>query len=379
MEMTNEEARAEYLDLLEKQISPAMRAAVPRVMDIMKSPAALETFSPSAWNGLKVPPINFETNPGMPAKMPVKPRPIRQELYAHAKKEFDRLVQYFYESDRDKCTSAIASPLVIAPKATSPFIRFCGDYRAINEYISIPKHPIPVVQHELTKAARFRVFVDLDMTNSFHQIPLSEASSNLLSVQTPWGLVRPKFLPEGVGPASGILQSIVKDIFDFEDFPEWTIVIFDNFLVLANDYEDAANKLERVINRCAEFGVVLKIKKSFIGFDKVTFFGYEVTDGKWSLSDSRKEAIEALPFPKSKKEMQSFLGAALFFHNHIPDYSEWSAKLYEMTHDGFSWDPGTWKFDYEGYFGRFKKCLHSLIFAFTMVTKVHGSTVSTFQ
>ena len=27
--------------------------------------------------------------------------------------------------------------------------------------------------------------------------------------------------------------------------------------------------------------------------------------------------------------MQSFLGAALFFHNHVPDYSEWSAKLYE--------------------------------------------------
>ena len=117
------------------------------------------------------------------------------------------------------------------------------------------------------------------MTNSFHQIPLSEASSNLLSVQTPWGLVRPKFLPEGVGPASDILQSIVKEIFNFEDFPEWTIVIFDNFLVLAHDFEDAARKLERVIARCSEFGVILKIKKSFIGYDKVTFFGYEVKKG----------------------------------------------------------------------------------------------------
>ena len=55
--------------------------------------------------------------------------------------------------------------------------------------------------------------------------------------------------------------------------------------------------------------------------------------------------------------MQSFLGAALFFHNHIPDYSEWSAKLYEMTHDGFSWDPGTWKYDYREHFSQFKKCI----------------------
>ena len=279
MEMTNEEARAEYLQLLEKQISPEMRAAVPRIMDIMTTPEALETFSPSAWNGLKVKAVDFETSPGMPASMLVKSRPIRQELYAHAKKEFDRLAQYFYETDRAKRTSAIASPLVIAPKATAPFIRFCGDYRAVNEYITIPKYPIPVVQHELTKASQFKVFVDLDMTTSFHQIPLSEASSNLLSVQTPWGLVRPKFLPEGVGPASGILQSIVKEIFNFEDFPDWTIVIFDNFLVLAHDFEDAARKLERVIARCSEFGVVLKIKKSFIGYDKVTFFGYEVKKG----------------------------------------------------------------------------------------------------
>ena len=39
------------------------------------------------------------------------------------------------------------------------------------------------------------VFIDLDMTNSFHQIPIDDFSSNLLSVSTPWGLFRPKFLP----------------------------------------------------------------------------------------------------------------------------------------------------------------------------------------
>ena len=44
-----------------------------------------------------------------------KSRPIRQELYAHARKEFDRLVQYFYEQTSG---SLIASPLVIAPKST---------------------------------------------------------------------------------------------------------------------------------------------------------------------------------------------------------------------------------------------------------------------
>ena len=68
-------------------------------------------------------------------------------------------------------TSSICSPLVIAPKATAPLIRFCGDYHKISEFISIPKHPIPVVAHELTKASQFKVFVNLDTTNSLHSIP----------------------------------------------------------------------------------------------------------------------------------------------------------------------------------------------------------------
>jgi len=357
METSVEEARSEYLDLIHKQVTPEMLAAQPRVVDILKSASALKTFAPETWDGLKIPPVTLDVVGDLPKSMLTRARPIRTELLQHAKKEFDRLSQYFYESDPRKCTSPITSPLVIAPKATAPFIRFCGDYRRVNEFISIPHHPIPIVTHALSKASQFKVFVDLDMTNSFHQIPLSEAASHLLSVQTPWGVVRPKFLPEGVGPASGMLQSIVTEI--FKDFEEWTIVIFDNFLVLADSYEDAANKLERVIARCAEYGVVLKMKKSFIGASKVTFFGYEVTHGHWQLSQSRKDSIQAMPFPKSKKEMQSFLGAALFFHNHIPDYSEWSAKLYETTHDKFSWDPTTWTYDYKAHFQRFKDCIES--------------------
>ena len=156
--------------------------------------------------------------------------------------------------------SPIASCLVIAPKATEPFIRLCGDYREINQYVAIPHVYIPHVQRILEKAKEFSVLVDLDITNSFHQIPLEPVTSARLSIQTPWGLVQPRFLPEGVGPASGILQKYVEEI--FHDYMEWVIVIFDNFLVLAHDYEDAYKKLELVLIRCADRGVILKFSKS---------------------------------------------------------------------------------------------------------------------
>ena len=352
MEVSVEESRREYLGMIDSEHVPAaMREAAPEVMDVLRSPMAQNVFAPAKWEGMKVPPVQLVVKGELPARLAPRARPIMRELYADAKAEFDRLRKYFYvDSD-----SPIASPLVIAPKATAPYIRFCGDYRQVNEYITIPQQPIPIVQHELTKAARYKVFVDLDMANSFHQIPLSEEFSDLLSVQTPWGLVKPKFLPEGVGPASGVLQHLVRDI--FADFEDWIVVIFDNFLILADDHLDALEKFKKVLERCEEKGIVLKMKKSWIGTDEVTFFGYKVRHGSWELSEERKNAIDAIPFPTTTKDMQSFLGAALFFHHHIPDYSEWSAKLYEMTHDGFNWDPGTWNFDYKAHFFKFKDAL----------------------
>ena len=94
--------------------------------------------------------------------------------------------------------------------------------------MSVGHYYIPNVLHSIEKAIGFKYFIDLDLTNSFHQIPLDDVTSNRLSVITPRGLMRPKFLPEGVAPASGTLQRMVMSI--FADFKDWTIAIFDNIL-----------------------------------------------------------------------------------------------------------------------------------------------------
>ena len=211
---TVEAARTLYNADLETHVTAGIRQACPHIMDLLTSELAYDVFVPSTWTGIKMEPYHLDIKPGLPEFLKARARPVREALYKDAKSEFDRMRTYFYETS----TSSIASPLVIAPKATAPFIRLCGDYRPVNPYVSVPQEPIPHVQQAIAKAAGFTIFVDLDMTNSFHQIPIDFPSSNLLSVSTPWGLFRPKFLPEGVGPASGILQSTVRKVFsDFED------------------------------------------------------------------------------------------------------------------------------------------------------------------
>ena len=209
----------------------------------------------------------------------------------NARNEFLRLRKYMLVPSN----SPIASPLAIALKPTKPYVRFCGDYVYINKFIVHAQHFIPNVQQELTKASKAQYYCDLDMRNAFHQIQLSLLTSLRLSIITMWGTFRPVFMPESISPATGVLNTIMTEI--FKDLLESVIVIFDNFLVLSTSHEDTYNKLVQLITVCADRNVILGLAKSKIGYDEAVFFGYKVSKGTYRMTEERKIAISTLAMP----------------------------------------------------------------------------------
>ena len=339
-------------DIAFMEMSWNLLSGCPEFREILRSDLCVDRFVPKEWTGIQgFPPLDLQVKDDFPAFHKVRSRPINPRLYEHAKKEFERLTAYMYRHS----TSPWASPLVIAPKATKPIIRFCSDYRWLNAYVLKTQAYIPRVQHEVEKAMGFKIFLDIDMTNSFHQFPLTEMSSQRLAIQSPWGLVEPVFLPEGVSPASGHLQWTMMQMFG--DFDEWSIVIFDNVLLLAHDQDDACKKLRMFLERCRKHNVFLKMSKSWFGFPSVKFFGYKVTYGKREMDADRKKAILEFQMPTCQREMQSFLGAALFFKSFVPNYSGIASELNKMTHKDFNWKRDTWTYDYEADFNKMKTAL----------------------
>jgi hypothetical protein len=155
-------------------------------------------------------------------------------------------------------------------------------------------------------------------------------------------------MPEGISPASGILNCIMSDV--LKSRLHEAIVIHGNFLVLAQDFEETYQELVAFIKLCAERNVVLGMKKSMIGFPQVVFFGYLVKDGTYQLAQERKLAVTSLVMPTTLKQRQSFLGATIFFKQNIPDYSSIVAPLNDMCTKDFSFDKTTWTRPYEEYF-----------------------------
>lgn len=352
MEVGYEQAKQEYLDLIPSHVAKEFIEQT-KIMDLLTS-KGLDVFIPRNWEGIKgVPPLKLQWRPDVPQFMKPKPWPINPRLYKNAELECQRLRKYFYR----KSNSPVASNLVIAPKATPPYIRFCGNYVAIGKYLVTGHYPIPRVTQALDKIINYNIYLDFDMANSFHQFRIDDYSSGLLSVQTPWGQYEPMFLPEGIPPASGELQKYVDII--FEPIKDFAIVIFDNLLVLAHDYADAYKKTEIVFDLCLKHNLFLKFSKTWLGFSEVKFFGYICRPKTYSLSQERKDALQAIPFPANKKAMQSFLGAALFFKNFIPNYSSITAPLNDMLKKDFPWEKSQWKLDYHAVFTTVKAALQN--------------------
>lgn len=347
LEQTYEASLQEYLEQLPTRIAPEFQASTPVFEYLGRD--AVDVFVPSSWTGIRgVEPIQLEFDASMPARMRPAMRRIPAAVLEPAKKEFDRMCGYMYQPS----TSPISSPIVVAPKSTPPYVRLCGDYRAVNEYIKMFNFPIPDPRRELHRAAAFKVFIDLDMKNAFHGLRLHWYTSRMLSIQTPYGQFEPLFLPEGVSPASLLLMATMSDI--FMDYYQWMIVIFDNMLILALDYQDAYAKLVKVITRCKERNVVLKLSKSKFGFSTVEFFGFVCTGGSYALSEQRVKEVSAIPFPSTVKKMQQFLGAAMFFKPFIYNFAKKTAKLHDMVTKTFNWNRTTWQFNYEEIFNNFK-------------------------
>jgi hypothetical protein len=204
-----------YESLLESHISEDLLKHIPEIKKYLLSEKCKAVFVPEVWQGIKgIDNLKLQTKDSLPSSINPPARPVNKRVFEPAQKEFERMLTYFYTKNE----SPWASPLVIAPKTTKPFIRICGDYVTVNNYIVRSHYTIPNVLHELQKCSEFRLFV--------------------------------------------IHDNLLVCAHDYDD---------------AHDYR----KLQLMIDRAYKRNVVLKMTKSWLGVKKVRFFGYDVTHGKF--------------------------------------------------------------------------------------------------
>ena len=253
----------------------------------------------------------------------------RQTPYHMRKKVAKELDQLEKQGIIEKVDSPMpwVFPLVITPKKSGD-VRICIDMRMANRAIKRERHPTPTIDDLIHTLNGATVFSKLDIRTGYHQLTLVPESHYIATFATHKGYHRYARLNFVTISASEIFQMVINEL--IRDIPG-ALNISDDVIVFGKTQAEHDAALQAVFWKFAEVNLTLNKKKCEFDKKSITFLGF-VFSGQGISPDPKKvETIKNAKPPTITSGVRSFLGMAMYCAKFIPNFSDTSEPLRELT------------------------------------------------
>ncbi|MBW0576835.1 hypothetical protein O181_116550 [Austropuccinia psidii MF-1] len=208
--------------------------------------------------------------------------------------------------------------------------RLCGEFRALNNYTKADRYPIPRIPHALDKLAKAKYITKMDCMKGFHQNGVKPNSMKLLRMICHMGIYEYTRMLFGIKNAPAHFQRIMDTIFQEEILEGWMVVYIDDIIIYSETWEDHVQYIDRVLSKFTPINLNLSLKKCNFGQQELLSLGHKVSGLSLEIEQNKVAAVLQKPVPKSIKEMQSFLGFASYYRNHIKNFAHITSSLYKL-------------------------------------------------
>ena len=232
-----------------------------------------------------------------------------------------------------------ASPTLFVKKPNGG-LRFCIDFRKLNNLTRKDRYPIPLIEETLDRLARAKVYTKLDIRQAFHRIRMHPDSEELTTFRTRYGAYKCKVLWEGLTNGPATYQRYMNDVlFDYLDV--FCTAYLDDIIIYSEDPLQHTEHVRKVLERLRKAGLQADIKKSEFRVTRTKFLGFIVSTKGIEIDPSKIEVIKDWKEPTTVKGVQSFLGFCNYHRRFIPTYGRIARPLHLLTRKGvvLKWTP----------------------------------------
>ncbi|MBW0593976.1 hypothetical protein O181_133691 [Austropuccinia psidii MF-1] len=137
-------------------------------------------------------------------------------------------------------------------------------------------------------------------------------------------------MPVGIKNASSHFQRMINEIFPEEISEGWLIIYIDDIIFHSKTWEEHMYRLSRVLTKIQSVNMKISLKKCHFGFKELEALGHVVSGLSLGTDKIKVAAVFLKPIPQNKKEIQSFLGFAQYYRQHIKDFASIARPLYKL-------------------------------------------------
>ena len=185
--------------------------------------------------------------------------------------------------------SRYASPIVIVRKKNGQ-IRLCIDYRTLNARTIPDQYAVPLVHEALDCLHGCNWFSVIDLKSGYYQIPMNPEDKEKTAFVCPVGFYQFERMPQGVKGAPATFQRLMERCMAGLNMSE-VLVYMDDIIVFSSTLEQMEERLAKVFDRLAEFGLKVSPNKCQFCCTSVRYLGH-IVSGEGVQTDPGK--VEAL-------------------------------------------------------------------------------------
>lgn len=230
-----------------------------------------------------------------------------------------------------------ASPVLFAEKPDGG-LRFCVDYRRLNQITKRNRYPIPLIDEVLARVQGCKYLTKLDIIAAFNKLRMHPDSEDFTTFVTSLGAYKYRVLPFGLTNGPATYQHYMNDIL-FDYLNDFCQAYLDDILIYSKSKKEHVRHVRLVLQKLREAGLQVDILKCEFHVQETKFLGLLVSIDGLRIDPTKIQAVIDWKTPTNLKESQAFVGFCNFYRRFIRNFSKIVKALVRLTQKGviFEW------------------------------------------
>jgi len=192
--------------------------------------------------------------------------------------------------------------------------RMVINFRGLNSQVIPDEFPLLRWEDILQSSTGSQSLLTLDALAGFTQLEMSAKDKEKMAFRTHHSLFQFLRTPFGFRNGPAVFRRVMQNVLS-PFLWIFALVYIDDIVIFSKTFEEHLSHINQVLGAISKSGITLSPQKCHFGYQSLVLLGQKVSRLGLSTHEEKIETIIQLDAPGNIKELQTFLGRAVYFQH----------------------------------------------------------------